>query len=48
MTTSKKEEDDLKKKKIENDLKKEKRKTNKSTEITLIGCDTIVNSPIYE
>ena len=42
-------EDDLKKK--EDDLKKNKRrpkkkwKTNQSTKINLIGCDTIVNSP---
>ena len=32
------------KKKMENDLKK-KWKTNQSTKINLIGCDTIVNSP---
>jgi hypothetical protein len=45
-------EDDLKKKlkttskKIEDDLKKKlKLKTNQSTKINLIGCDTIVNSP---
>ena len=52
-TTSKKREDDLKKngrrpkkkKKREEDLKKIKWKTNKSTKINLIGCDTIVNSP---
>jgi hypothetical protein len=35
MTTSKKMEDDL----------KNKWKTNQSTKINLIGCDTIVNSP---
>ena len=29
---------------MENDLKK-KWKTNQSTKINLIGCDTIVNSP---
>ena len=42
-------EDDLKKelKKMEDDLKKriKKWKTNQSTKINLIGCDTIVNSP---
>ena len=44
-------EDDLKKR--EDDQKKEKKKeeknkkwkTNQSTKINLIGCDTIVNSP---
>ena len=35
---------------MEDDLKKEKgrrpkKKTNQSTKINLIGCDTIVNSP---
>ena len=65
MTTSKKMEDDLKKrkkKKKEDDLKMKKRKkidnqkkngkrikqkwkSNQSTKINLIGCDTIVNSP---
>jgi hypothetical protein len=40
-------EDDLKKnKKMEDDLKK-KWKTNQSTKINPIGCDTIVNSPIF-
>jgi hypothetical protein len=43
-------EDDLNKK-IEDDLKKTKKqkkmKTNQSTKINLIGCDTIVNSPSY-
>ena len=42
----KKNEDDLqfkKNKKNGNDLKKWK--TNQSTKINLIGCDTIVNSP---
>ena len=36
-----------KKMKMEDDLKKTKIKwkTNQSTEINLIGCDTIVNSP---
>ena len=40
-------EDDLKKKKKkkEDDLKKWK--TNQSTKINLIGCDTIVNSPSF-
>jgi hypothetical protein len=38
-----KEEDDLKK--MEENLKKRKWKTNQSTKINLIGCDTIVNSP---
>ena len=38
-------EDDLKKnQKMEDNLKK-KWKTNQSTKINLIGCDTIVNSP---
>jgi hypothetical protein len=32
-------------KKVEDDLKKIKWKTNQSTKINLIGCDTIVNSP---
>ena len=32
------------KKKMENDIKK-KWKTNQSTKINLIGCDTIVNLP---
>ena len=32
------------KRKKEDDLKK-KRKTNQSTKINLIGCDTIVNAP---
>jgi hypothetical protein len=49
-------EDDLKKNKMEDDLKfffkhgrrlKKKWKTNQSTKINLIGCDTIVNSPSY-
>jgi hypothetical protein len=31
--------------KIEDDLKKKKKKTNQSTKINLIGCDTTVNSP---
>ena len=35
-----------KKNKMENDLKK-KWKTNQSTKINLIGCDTIVNSPSW-
>ena len=39
----KKKEDNLKKM-MEDDLKK-KWKTNQSTKIDLIGCDTIVNSP---
>ena len=47
-TTSKKKEekkeDDLKKIKMEDNLKKQW-KTNQSTQINLIGCDTIVNSP---
>ena len=43
-------EDDLKKKNEDNQKKngkrpKQKWKTNKSTKINLIGCDTIVNSP---
>ena len=40
-------EDDLKNKiKMEDNLKKnQKWKTNQSTKINLIGCDTIVNSP---
>ena len=42
-TTLKKMEDNLKKNKMEDDLKKWK--TNQSTKINLIGCDTIVNSP---
>ena len=33
--------------KMEDDLKK-KWKTNQSTKINLIGCDTIVNSPSFE
>jgi hypothetical protein len=44
--------DDLTKIKMQDDLKKKggrrpkkKRKTNQSTKINLIGCDTIVNSP---
>ena len=37
-------EDELKKK-MEDDLKKNKWKTNQSTKIKLIDCDTIVNSP---
>ena len=37
-------ENDQKKIKMENDLK-QKWKTNQSTKINLIGCDTIVNSP---
>ena len=49
MTTSKRMEDDLKK--MEDELKekeekkkrKKKWKTNQSTQINLIGCDTIVN-----
>ena len=53
MTTSKKREDDLKKKmkngrrpkKINGKRPKQKWKTNQSTKINLIGCDTIVNSP---
>ena len=40
----KKKEDDLKKIKMKDDLKKQW-KTNQSTKINLIGCDTIVNSP---
>ena len=47
-------EDDLKKiKKNEDNQKKngkrpkQKWKTNQSTKINLIGCDTIVNSPSY-
>jgi hypothetical protein len=42
-TTSK--EDDLKKVKNGRQPKKIKWKTNPSTKINLIGCDTIVNSP---
>ena len=46
-------EDDLKKKKKKNEdnqknngkRPKQKWKTNQSTKINLIGCDTIVNSP---
>ena len=40
-------EGDLKKLKMEDDLKKTKIKwkTNQSTKINLIGCDTIVDSP---
>ena len=34
------------KKKMEDDLK-QKWKTNQSTKINLIGCDTIVNSPSF-
>jgi hypothetical protein len=55
MTTLKKMGDDLEKSKMEDnlkkkikkeeDLKKKKWKTNQSTKINLIGCDTIVNSP---
>ena len=53
MTSSKKMEDNLKKKmeddlnknKMENNLKQKKLKTNQSTKSNLIGCDTIVNSP---
>jgi hypothetical protein len=50
-------EDDLKNKKMEDNLKKKKKKgrrpkqkckTNQSTKINLIGCDTIVNSPSLE
>ena len=33
---------------MEDDLKKIKLKTNQSTKINLIGCDTILNSPSYE
>jgi hypothetical protein len=53
MKTSKKIEDDLNEK-MEEDFKKNKNgkrpqeiklKTNQSTKINLIGCDTIVNSP---
>ena len=32
-------------KKKEDDLTKQKMKTNQSTKINLIGCNTIVNSP---
>jgi hypothetical protein len=32
-------------KKMEDNLKNKKQKTNQSTKINLIGCDTIVNSP---
>jgi hypothetical protein len=53
MTTSKKGKMTSKKTKMEDDLKKRKKgrrhkqkwKTNQSTKINLIGCDTIVNSP---
>ena len=41
-------EDDLKKSfKKEDNIKKIKWKTNQSTKINLIGCDTIVNSPSF-
>ena len=39
-----KNEENQNKQKMENDLNK-KWKTNQSTKINLIGCDTIVNSP---
>ena len=39
-------EDNLKKNKLEDELKK-KWKTNQSTKINIIGCDTIVNSPSF-
>ena len=39
-------EDDLKKIKMEDNLQN-KWKTNQSTQINLIGCDTIVNSPSF-
>ena len=42
----KKNEDDQTKMKMENDLKK-KWKTNQSTKINPISCDTIVNSPSF-
>ena len=42
MTASKKMEDDLNK---NGKRPKQKWKTNQSTKINLIGCDTIVNSP---
>ena len=56
MTTSKKLGDNLKKKngrrpqkKIKNGRRPQKKwKTNQSTKINLIGCDTIVNSPSFE
>ena len=38
-------EDDLKRKENERQPTKRKWKTNQSTKINLIGCDTIVNSP---
>ena len=41
----KKMEDDLKKKMQDNFNKNIKMKTNQSTKINLIGCDTIANSP---
>ena len=51
---NKKMEDDLKKMKKNEDKKKkngkrpkQKWKTNQSTQINLIGCDTIVNSPSF-
>ena len=45
-TSEKKMEDDLKKiKKINGKPPKQKWKTNQSTKINLIGCDSIVNSP---
>ena len=44
-TTTKKMEDDLKKNKKNGKRLKQKWKTNQSTKINLIGCDTIVNSP---
>ena len=40
-------EDDLKKIKKNGKRPKQKWKTNQSTKINLIGCDTIVNSPSY-
>ena len=43
--TSKKMEDDLKKNKNGRRPQKIKWKTNQTTKINLIGCDTIVNSP---
>ena len=45
MTASKKMEDDLNK---NGKRPKQKWKTNQSTKINLIGCDTIVNSPSFE
>ena len=56
MTASKKMEDDLKKneKKLRQPKQKngkrptQKWKTNQSTKINLIGCDTIVNSPSFD